>query len=129
MDEHILYICKDDYDQICISTDKHAGDYYLYLYLYYVKTMNVNTSLPTNHTAHPPPAVPTPINIYQWIRSADGCYTPSADYVKCAVNLAWMLTKHLMDLLASGTIAITDIRVDTVIICYDFGTVVGGDGV
>jgi len=57
-----------------------------------------------------------PVSIQYWIRSAVGLSISSDDYLKGAVNLSWLLTKHLMQLIAASEITLLDISVEKVMI-------------
>mmetsp|Transcript_12564 Transcript_12564/g.27248 ORF Transcript_12564/g.27248 Transcript_12564/m.27248 type:complete len:1558 (+) Transcript_12564:111-4784(+) len=60
-----------------------------------------------------------PVSIQYWIRSAVGLSISSDDYLKGAVNLSWLLTKHLMQLIAASEITLLDISIEKVIIFVD----------
>lgn len=61
---------------------------------------------------------PVPVSFQYWMKSADDSLSTDG-YVKDAVHLSWLLTKHLMQLISASKIMLPDIAVDNVILFVD----------
>eukprot|EP00581_Thalassiosira_minuscula_P014649 CAMPEP_0183717158 /NCGR_PEP_ID=MMETSP0737-20130205/10846_1 /TAXON_ID=385413 /ORGANISM="Thalassiosira miniscula, Strain CCMP1093" /LENGTH=1487 /DNA_ID=CAMNT_0025946545 /DNA_START=29 /DNA_END=4489 /DNA_ORIENTATION=+ len=65
------------------------------------------------------PSGSSPKTLKQWMRSAEELFIPTNLYVRSAVKLAWLLTKHLIKRVADSDISLPDITATNLVIFSD----------